>query len=120
MRTKEEAEHRKATERKPGCASEEKRRWAVDLFEHGYGYTKAAAILELAPYTVRDWARAYKAGRFGTVLAANQMRYSEEEREKVLALRAQGLSWRAIAEQTGVKMATCRKWVMAAQNPKTE
>ena len=58
--------------------------------------------------------------RFGTVLAANQMRYSEEEREKVLALRAQGLSWRAIAEQTGVKMATCRKWVMAAQNPKTE
>lgn len=49
MRTKEEAEHRKATERKPGCASEEKRRWAVDLFEHGYGYTKAAAILELAP-----------------------------------------------------------------------
>ena len=55
-----------------------------------------------------------------TVLAANQMRYSEEEREKVLTLRAQGLSWRAIAEQTGVKMATCRKWVMAAQNPKTE
>ncbi|WP_440265038.1 hypothetical protein [Duodenibacillus massiliensis] len=49
MRTKEVAEHRKATERKPGCASEEKRRWAVDLFEHGYGYTKAAAILELAP-----------------------------------------------------------------------
>lgn len=48
-RTKEVAEHRKATERKPGCASEEKRRWAVDLFEHGYGYTKAAAILELAP-----------------------------------------------------------------------
>ena len=67
-----------------------------------------------------EMARAYKAGRFGTVLAANQMRYSEEEREKVLALRAQGLSWRAIAEQTGVKMATCRKWVMAAQNPKSE
>ena len=77
-----------------------KRRHAAELFAHGLGYQKTAEILGLSPYTVRDWARAYKAGRFGTVLAANQMRYSEE--------------------QTGVKMATCRKWVMAAQNPKTE
>ena len=77
-----------------------KRRHAAELFAHGLGYQKTAEILGLSPYTVRDWARAYKAGRF--------------------TLRAQGLSWRAIAEQTGVKMATCRKWVMAAQNPKTE
>ena len=105
---------------RPDFAPDMKRRHAEELFAHGLGYQKTAEILGLSPYTVRDWARAYKAGRFGTVLAANQMRYSEEEREKVLALRAQGLSWRAIAEQTGVKMATCRKWVMAAQNPKTE
>lgn len=30
-------------------ASENKRRWAVDLFKHGYGYTKVASILELSP-----------------------------------------------------------------------
>ena len=111
MRTKEEAEHRKATERKPGCASEEKRRWAVDLFEHGYGYTKAAAILELAPYTVRDWARAWRAGRFTVEIPANQKQHPKYIRLRVLTLRAKGLSWRKIEEKTGVNMSTCRKWV---------
>ena len=46
-------------------ASENKRRWAVDLFKHGYGYTKVASILELSPYTVRDWNREYRAGPDG-------------------------------------------------------
>ena len=53
-------------------ASENKRRWAVDLFKHGYGYTKVASILELSPYTVRDWNREYRAGRFRVQIAANQ------------------------------------------------
>ena len=120
MRTKEEAEHRKATERKPGCASEEKRRWAVDLFEHGYGYTKAAAILELAPYTVRDWARAWRAGRFTVEIPANQKQHPKYIRLRVLTLRAKGLSWRKIEEKTGVNMSTCRKWVAKHSNDAEE
>lgn len=71
-------------------ASEKKRRWARDLFEHGYGYTKVASILELSENTVRDWQREYRKGRFRVQIADNQLRYSDELREKVLKMRAEG------------------------------
>ena len=83
-------------------ASEKKRRWARDLFEHGYGYTKVASILELSENTVRDWQREYRKGRFRVQIADNQLRYSDELREKVLKMRAEGVSWRKISELTRV------------------
>lgn len=101
-------------------ASENKRRWAVDLFKHGYGYTKVASILELSPYTVRDWNREYRAGRFRVQIAANQLRYCEELRSKVVDLRAEGLSWRKISEMTQVPVSTCRKWVRGQGAEKAE
>ena len=81
-------------------ASENKRRWAVDLFKHGYGYTKA--------------------GRFRVQIAANQLRYCEELRSKVVDLRTEGLSWRKISEMTQVPVSTCRKWVRGQGAEKTE
>ena len=95
-------------------ASENKRRWAVDLFKHGYGYTKVASILELSENTVRDWQREYRKGRFRVQIADNQMRYSDELREKVLKMRAEGVSWRKISELTRVPVSTVRKWCAKA------
>lgn len=101
-------------------ASEKKRRWARDLFEHGYGYTKVASILELSENTVRDWQREYRKGRFRVQIAANQLRYCEELRSKVVDLRTEGLSWRKISEMTQVPVSTCRKWVRGQGAEKTE
>ena len=95
-------------------ASENKRRWAVDLFKHGYGYTKVASILELSENTVRDWQREYRKGRFRVQIADNQLRYSDELREKVLKMRAEGVSWRKISELTRVPVSTVRKWCAKA------
>ena len=95
-------------------ASEKKRRWGRDLFEHGYGYTKVASILELSENTVRDWQREYRKGRFRVQIADNQLRYSDELREKVLKMRAEGGSWRKISELTRVPVSTVRKWCAKA------
>ena len=67
---------------------------------------------------VRDWAKAYRTGRFGLALSRNQMRHSEEDHEKVIEMRAQGISWRAIQARTGISASTCRKWVMKRQSEK--
>lgn len=103
---------------RPNFASDDKRRHAAELFAHGFGYHKAAEILGLPVYTVRDWAKAYRTGRFGLALSRNQMRHSEEDHEKVIEMRAQGISWRAIPARTGISASTCRKWVMKRQSEK--
>lgn len=102
--------------RPPGCASDNKRRQALRLFESGFGYKAVADLLDLAPYTVRDWLRAFKAGRFSVKLSNNQYRYSEEIKLRVIALRSNGLTWRQIEETTGVKASTCRTWVSNENN----
>ena len=60
--------------RPTGCASDQKRRTALRLFETGFGYKSVAQILSLSPYTVRDWMRAFRAGRFTTRLSPKQYR----------------------------------------------
>ena len=97
--------------RPPGCASVHKRRQALKLFESGFGYKAVADLLDLAPYTVRDWLRAFKAGRFSVKLPVKQYRYSDEVKLRVAALRSNGLTWKQIEEATGVKASTCRSWV---------
>lgn len=49
---------------RPPYASDEKRRQAAELFEHGIGYQRASRILDLPANTLRDWARAWRAGKF--------------------------------------------------------
>lgn len=102
--------------RPTGCASDQKRRTALRLFETGFGYKSVAQILSLSPYTVRDWMRAFRAGRFTTRLSPKQYRYPEEIKTRVVELRASGLSWKEIEEATGVKRSTCRSWLRTKQN----
>ena len=39
-----------------------KKNQCLELFRQGHGYRKAARVLELGPYTVRDWYRRFKVG----------------------------------------------------------
>lgn len=100
---------------RPAFASEAKRRAALELFESGRGYKWVATVLDLPAYTVRDWARAYRAGRFRVRIAEKQYRYTEEAKSRVLMLRGAGLSWKEIGERTGISISTCRSWVLAAE-----
>ncbi len=98
-------------ERREKCASEEKRRQAVELFRHGIGYTRASRILNLSVNTVRDWSREFRKGTFRIKVSRNQYRYPPEIREKVIQLRLSGYSWNEIEKNTGISVSTCRKWV---------
>ena len=104
----------KGERKRPDFPSDDKRRAAAELFAHGIGYVKAAWILGLSENTVRDWARAYREGRFTSVLSQSQFRYDEATRQRVQELRAGGMSWRELSRVTGVSVASCRKWVEAA------
>lgn len=99
---------------RPRFASTTKRKAAALMFEAGIGYERVAAAIEVSPNTVRDWQREYKAGRFHIVLSENQRRYSQAVKDRVVAMRAAGMSWRALSEASGVSATTCRLWVTKA------
>lgn len=95
----------------PDAQRVKRRRAALRLFEQGYGYKYTAKALGLAESTVRDWRRAYKKGCFNPNFSLNQHRFPLEVRDRVVHLRASGLSWNEIARRIGVSRSTCRKWV---------
>lgn len=108
----------KPSRTRPNFASEIKRKAALELFQEGFGYKRTAAALGLPTNTVRDWARAWRKGRFHIRLNANQYRYSAKTKLLVLDMRRRGLPWREIAESTGVPTSTCRSWYAKAEaNP---
>lgn len=96
---------------RPRFASEEKRRQALKLFDAGFGYKRVAGELGLPVNTVRDWARAYRAGRFHIRINANQYRYDKFTKRQVILMRLRGRSWSDISEATGVPCSTCRTWM---------
>lgn len=100
--------HRRRPKR---CASEEKRREAAELFAQGIGYVRASRILDMPANTLKDWAKAWKAGRFSAEISINLYRWDGRMRARVVQLRSTGASWRQITEKTGVSAATARKWV---------
>ena len=73
-------------------ASDEKRRQAAELFEHGIGYQRASRILDLPANTLRDWARAWRAGKFRTTISPHLYRYSDAVKRKAEAGRQPKLS----------------------------
>lgn len=98
---------------RPPYASDEKRRQAAELFEHGIGYQRASRILDLPANTLRDWAAAWRAGRFRTSISPHLYRYPEEVRRKAVNMRLAGCSWSEIEEETGVGASTCKRWLDA-------
>ena len=91
--------------RPPGYASADKRRRA--------GYTKASRILDLPSTTLRDWAEAWKSGKFSVEISPNLYRYSDAVRTKAIAMRLSGSTWKAIRAATGAPPATVRRWIDA-------
>lgn len=92
-------------------ALEPKRRKAVALFAQGYGYKRTARELEIAPYTARDWLRQYKQGRFLLEIPECIKGYSQEQKQKVRVLYAEGYSYHKIASICGISVSTCRRWI---------
>lgn len=98
--------------KRPPFASDEKRRQALELFEHGIGYTRASRILDLSVNTLRDWNREYRKGKFHTERSPSQYRYSDDVKKYVIRMRLTGSTWSEITEKSGISASTCRKWVL--------
>ena len=96
---------------RPPYASDEKRRQAAELFAHGIGYQRASRILDLPANTLRDWARAWRAGKFRTTISPHLYRYSDAVKRKAVRMRQKGHTWHEIAEATGVGANTCKRWM---------
>ena len=95
------------------CASKDKRRAAAELFAAGIGYTRASRILDIPVNTLREWSKAWRAGKFGADISRHLYRYPEETKEKAIRMRLTGASWREIQEETGATATSVRKWVNA-------
>ena len=97
------------------CASRQKRRAAAELFAAGIGYTKASRILDLPVNTLRDWAKAWKAGKFTEDISKHLYRYDDEVREKAVRMRLTGHTWRAIQNETGASAVSVRSLLNAIE-----
>ncbi len=102
-------ERKTVVRHRPKFASDELRKQAALYFASGWGYLRTARALGLPVNTVRDWSRAYKAGKFNLTLS--QYVYDEEFKERVTAMRRSGASWREIKEEMGVSPATVMRWM---------
>ena len=96
------------------------RRKALKLFEQGMGYKAAAKMLGLSANTVRDWARAFRKGKFTPELHGSQYRYPNETRKAVAQLRADGFSWGEISRATGINISTCRNWAKTSAGSQSD
>lgn len=94
---------------RPDFASDEKRRQAALCFAGGWGYVRTARKLGLSPNTVRDWKREYDAGRFNMRMSVYV--YDEAFKQRVVAMRQAGSSWREIKSATGISPATVMRWM---------
>ena len=79
--------------------------------QHGIGYQRASRILDLPANTLRDWARAWRAGKFRTTISPHLYRYSDAVKRKAVRMRQKGHTWHEIAEATGVGASTCKRWM---------
>ena len=68
--------------------TEHERQVAGFLFSLGFGYTKVAWVTGMNINTMRDWERAFKAGKFR--YEAKNRRYSETHKSRAVELRKKG------------------------------
>ena len=100
--------------RPPDYHSDDRRRAALVLFQHGIGYAQASWILGMSVNTLHEWSRAWRAGKFAPEVSPKTFRYEEGLRERVIELRKSGMTWKAVSEATGASVSSCRKWVKDA------
>ena len=100
------------------------RKKAEKLFKQGHGYKYVAKELAISKHTVREWGRSFKRGKFepDSITAKSRYHYGEDAKKAVLELRKKGLTYRAIAKETGISISisTCRLWVIKSQLVESE
>ncbi len=92
---------------------EAKRRQAKAMFERGMGYKAVARLLELNVYTVRDWGREFKAGKFrvSDTELGDAATVVDLREDQILDLRRQGFDDRTIALRIGLSLQTVRRYL---------
>ena len=93
--------------------SEHERQVAGYLFSLGVGYTKVAWVTGMNINTMRDWERAFKAGKF--YYEPRNRRYSEKEKRRAMELRKEGKSLKQISVEMNCSQTAIRNWLLDAQ-----
>lgn len=97
---------------RPGrLIDDQKRKQAAVLFAHDIGYRRVADMLGLSVFTVRDWARQWRKGKFNVEASRKLYTYTEEFKREVVELRLSGMTWKQLERETGISPATCRRWI---------
>lgn len=86
---------------------------AVKLFEAGFGYVRAARMLNIPANTVKDWSNAWKKGTFKTEISPSLFRYNRYIKEKAVRLRLTGHTLKEVSEMTGASQTSVKRWVEA-------
>ena len=95
------------------CNPAQLRGSAAKLFEAGYGYVRAARMLNLPANTVKDWSNAWKKGTFKTEISPSLFRYNRYIKEKAVRLRLTGHTLKEVSEMTGASQTSVTRWVEA-------
>lgn len=95
------------------CNPAQLRGSAVKLFEAGYGYVRAARMLNLPANTVKDWSNAWKKGTFKTEISPSLFRYNRYIKDKAVRLRLTGHTLKEVSEMTGASQTSVKRWVEA-------
>ena len=92
--------------------SQQVRQKAIALFAQGAGYKRVSTALGVPYYTVRDWARQYRAGKFHAEIPGNICCYDEDTRTWAVQLRRSGMPWSEFEKTTGISRTFCLKWLL--------
>ena len=91
------------------CNPAQLRGSAVKLFEAGYGYVRAARMLNLPANTVKDWSNAWKKGTFKTEISPSLFRYNRYIKDKAVRLRLTGHTLKEVSEMTGASQTSVKR-----------
>lgn len=92
---------------------------AFKLFKHGLGYRTVSSMLGISVYTVRDWDRLYKMGKFGPKIKhpgnCPENLSNKELRERVRTEHEAGASISSLSMRYGKCKSTIRYWVNSSR-----
>lgn len=94
------------------------RRTAHDLFKQGLSYKTVAELLGVSVWTVRDWHREWKKGRFNVVPTVRP--YRRDFRLRVLKDVTHPKEILAVSRRWDVPYATLQKWYVQEQKTREE